>query len=161
MPPEVEFVAKAIAQIREQYNIDPQRVVVHGQQAGGSLAYMVAFLHRDVVRGVAAVDAPFSGRRSRERSRHAADDLYHDGEKSQLRRADHAKGIEQFRKLKYAVTVVDQGDNGPQSGRRTNSPSYCGGSIRWTSFEADMHRPTVGILALMLLAWGPHCLAGD
>jgi serine protease Do len=109
MPPEVDFVAKAVAQIRKQYNIDPQRVVVQGQQAGGSLAYMVAFLHRDVVRGVAAIDAPFMGRIP-ENDPATRLTIFTTTAKKANFAEPIANGIEQFRKLKYTLTVVDQGE---------------------------------------------------
>ncbi|HBO43307.1 MAG TPA: hypothetical protein DD670_05120 [Planctomycetaceae bacterium] len=44
-----------------RYTIDPNRVIVHGYQGGGTLASLVAFRHRDLVRAVAAVDAPLPG----------------------------------------------------------------------------------------------------
>ena len=44
------------------YSIDPTRVVLHGYQAGGAMAYYVAFLHRDVARGVVPVAAPLPTR---------------------------------------------------------------------------------------------------
>ena len=109
MPPEVEFVAKAIGEIREHYNIDPQRIVVHGQQAGGSLAYMVAFLHRDVVRGVAAVDAPFLGRVPENDPANRLT-LFTTTAKKANFAEQITSSIEQLRKLKYAVTVIDEGD---------------------------------------------------
>jgi pimeloyl-ACP methyl ester carboxylesterase len=40
------------------YAVDPARVAVQGQEAGGTLAYIFAFLNPDVVRAVAAIDAP-------------------------------------------------------------------------------------------------------
>jgi pimeloyl-ACP methyl ester carboxylesterase len=35
-----------------------KRIVTYGFQAGGAMGLLVAFQHRDLVRGVAAVDAP-------------------------------------------------------------------------------------------------------
>jgi poly(3-hydroxybutyrate) depolymerase len=55
---ETEFVRKTIDDILTDYSIDSTRVVLHGHQSGGVMAYLVAFLNRDVVRGVAAVAAP-------------------------------------------------------------------------------------------------------
>lgn len=55
---EIEFVRKAIDETMRRYAIDPTRVVVHGYQAGGVMAYYVAFLHRDIVRGLVPVAAP-------------------------------------------------------------------------------------------------------
>ncbi len=59
---EIEFVRKAIDDVTRTYTIDPARVVLHGYQAGGAMAYYVAFLHRDVARGVAPVGAPLPNR---------------------------------------------------------------------------------------------------
>jgi poly(3-hydroxybutyrate) depolymerase len=42
--------------ILTSYEIDRTRVVVHGYEAGGTLAYWVAFSHLDIVRAVAAID---------------------------------------------------------------------------------------------------------
>ena len=56
-PTEIDFVRKTIDQVASNYRIDRTRVVVHGYQAGGTLAYMLAFSHLDMVRAVAAVDA--------------------------------------------------------------------------------------------------------
>ena len=57
VPTEVDYVRKAIDEIRKSYRIDDTRIVVHGHQAGGVLAYMLAFSQRDLIRGVATVDA--------------------------------------------------------------------------------------------------------
>lgn len=54
---EAEFVRKTMDEVAKQYKIDPSRVVVHGYQAGGAMAWIVALARRDVVRGVATVDA--------------------------------------------------------------------------------------------------------
>ncbi|MBI2825673.1 MAG: PDZ domain-containing protein [Planctomycetia bacterium] len=109
VPPEVDFVAKTIDQIREHYNVDPQRVVVHGQQAGGSLAYVVAFAHRDAVRGVAAVDAPILGRPPENEPAYRLSFFVTSAKKANFAEPIKA-GIEQLREMKYPVTVTDQGD---------------------------------------------------
>jgi len=62
VPTEIEFVRKTIDEVMRTYAVDPTRVVLHGYQAGGSMAYYVALLHRDVVRGVAPVAAPVPSR---------------------------------------------------------------------------------------------------
>ena len=56
-PTEVEFVVKTLEDILGRYNIDRERVVMGGLQAGGSLAYLAAFQQRELIRGVVAVDA--------------------------------------------------------------------------------------------------------
>lgn len=54
---ETEFIRKTIDDVLANYNIDRTRVVLHGHQAGGSMAYLVAFEQRELIRGVAVVDA--------------------------------------------------------------------------------------------------------
>src|SRR5690606_14688079 len=61
-PTEVEFIRKAYDDLAGKYTLDPQRVVVHGYEAGGAMAFLTAFAHRDVIRGVAVVDAAVPGR---------------------------------------------------------------------------------------------------
>ncbi len=55
---ELEFVRKAIDDVIGKYNIDRTRVVAIGQEAGGGMAYLLAAQNRDLIRGVAAIDAP-------------------------------------------------------------------------------------------------------
>jgi len=57
---DLPFVLRAIEQVQQTYSIDPARVVVHGQQAGGVMAYALAFGQRDLVRGIAVIDAPLT-----------------------------------------------------------------------------------------------------
>ena len=62
---EIEFVRKAMEEVLRTYTIDRTRVVVHGFQAGGSMAYYVALTQRDLVRGVAPISAPLPMRLGR------------------------------------------------------------------------------------------------
>jgi serine protease Do len=62
LPTEVEFIQKSIDDVLARYNVDRTRIVVHGAKAGGAMGYLVAFQHRDLVRAVAAVDAPVPAR---------------------------------------------------------------------------------------------------
>jgi len=59
---EIELVARLLGEIASAYVVDRDRVVVAGQDSGGTLAYLVAFRERDRVRAVAAVDAPLGDR---------------------------------------------------------------------------------------------------
>ncbi|MEX0818383.1 MAG: PDZ domain-containing protein, partial [Pirellulaceae bacterium] len=61
-PVEVEFIQKTLDLIVGKYNIDKSRIVLHGQQAGGALAYLFAFRHREIARAVVAVDAAMPAR---------------------------------------------------------------------------------------------------
>lgn len=51
-PTEVAFVRKSIDQAVRQFRIDPQRIVAMGQEGGGGMAFLLAFRHRDLVRGL-------------------------------------------------------------------------------------------------------------
>lgn len=55
---DLPFVVKAIGNLQQNYSIDNTRVVVHGQQSGGAMAFALGFGQRDLVRGVAVIDAP-------------------------------------------------------------------------------------------------------
>jgi serine protease Do len=59
---EVALVQKLIDEVRSAYTVDPVRIVLHGHRAGGRLAYLVARTSPDVVRAVAAVEAPMAVR---------------------------------------------------------------------------------------------------
>ncbi|MBN1590124.1 MAG: PDZ domain-containing protein [Pirellulales bacterium] len=61
LPNEESVVARMLDEVIGQYAVDSNRIVVHGYQGGGTLACLVAFRHRDLVRAVAAVDAPLPG----------------------------------------------------------------------------------------------------
>jgi poly(3-hydroxybutyrate) depolymerase len=58
LPGEAKFVQQTLAEVLKTYQVDRTRIVVHGQEAGGSLSYIVAFGDTDAVRGVAPVSAP-------------------------------------------------------------------------------------------------------
>ena len=55
---EVEFIRKAIDDMVQKYHVDPTRIVAVGEDAGGSLAYLLASQQPDLIRGVAAINAP-------------------------------------------------------------------------------------------------------
>jgi serine protease Do len=59
-PRDVDMVNHLIKQIDDKYNIDPLRVVVHGYESGGTLASLVAFRSREIIRAMAVVDAPLT-----------------------------------------------------------------------------------------------------
>jgi poly(3-hydroxybutyrate) depolymerase len=56
-PTDVRFVRSALADVMKNYSTDPARIVVHGHEGGGSLAYLVGLASHDVVRAIAVVDA--------------------------------------------------------------------------------------------------------
>jgi hypothetical protein len=63
-PAEVAVVRKFADNVVSRYNVDRSRVVAHGRQVGGSMAWLTALAHRNLIRGVAPVDAPLPQRAS-------------------------------------------------------------------------------------------------
>lgn len=59
---ELEFIRKTMDEMLSKYNIDPHRIVTIGEQAGGAMAILTAMNHRDLVRGVVAVDSALPAR---------------------------------------------------------------------------------------------------
>ncbi len=57
-PAEAKFVEQTLAELAKTYTIDRTRIVVHGHEAGGSLAYVVGFGDTEMIRGIAPVAAP-------------------------------------------------------------------------------------------------------
>ena len=57
LPAETAVIRKFIAAAVNKYTIDGRRVVVHGHQAGGSMAHRVGLSQRELVRGLAIADA--------------------------------------------------------------------------------------------------------
>ena len=67
MPGEAALVDRLLAEVVSTYNVDPARIVVHGHEAGGSLAFLAAFRNRQMIRAVAAVEAAPTGPAAGER----------------------------------------------------------------------------------------------
>jgi serine protease Do len=57
-PSEGKFVRRCLDELMKSHKIDRQRIVVHGQQAGGAMAYLAAIANRELMRGVAVIQAP-------------------------------------------------------------------------------------------------------
>ena len=53
MSTEIEFVRRTIDELIARYRVDMTRLVLHGYQAGGAMAYHVALDHREIARAVA------------------------------------------------------------------------------------------------------------
>ena len=61
-PTELGFLRRAMEHLFDQYAVDRHRVVAHGAQVGGAMAYLAGFSHRELIRGVAPVEAALPGR---------------------------------------------------------------------------------------------------
>ena len=57
MPGEAALVDRLLLEVASAYHVDPARVVLYGEEEGGSLAFATAFGNREMVRAVAAVEA--------------------------------------------------------------------------------------------------------
>ena len=57
LPTETAFIRKTIENLRKEYEIDGERIVVFGEHNSGAMAYLTALKHRDLVRGVAVFDS--------------------------------------------------------------------------------------------------------
>jgi serine protease Do len=111
---EAELVQKVIDEIAGDYSIDPTRVVVGGHQAGGAMAFLAAFTHSDLIRGVISVDAPLPAN-----SKPPANDPVNRlaiavttgaGDKADAAEA----GVKKLRANKFPVTVLSKGDQPQQ-----------------------------------------------
>lgn len=125
MPPELEFIRKATDQVRADYAIDPRRVVAAGHELGGQIAYVLAFANGDLIRGVAAIDAPLAGRVGE--TDPAQPLAVYTAKAGQGRTAAAiASGIERLRAAKFPVTVHDLGEAG-----RDLTPDELTALARW------------------------------
>jgi serine protease Do len=57
LPSEANLVARLVVQMMTTHPVDATRVVVHGYEGGGSMAFLAGYRCRDFVRAVAAVEA--------------------------------------------------------------------------------------------------------
>ena len=57
VPGETALVDRLLAQVGTTYHVDPARIVVHGYEGGGAMAFLAAFHNREAIRAVAAVEA--------------------------------------------------------------------------------------------------------
>jgi len=109
-PGEVTLVEKLLDQVRSTYTVDPARVVVHGHEGGGTLAYMIAFGHRELIRAAAVVDAPLAGRPPENDPLHRLAIYLTTAKKSR-----HAEAVKQstalLRQMKIPVTLKDLGED--------------------------------------------------
>jgi S1-C subfamily serine protease/predicted esterase len=54
---EADFVRETINSVMAEYTVDRQRIVAHGMDSGGVMAFRLGFAVRDLIRGVAATGA--------------------------------------------------------------------------------------------------------
>ena len=110
-----EFIRKAIEQLRGGYNVDPLRVVVWGEEAGGLVAYFYAFNHRESVRGVAALRSPIAPNAGENDPVARLDFFVTNTKGSRFEKMTDA-AIKLLRQRKFAVTVKEQPEKAPLLG---------------------------------------------
>lgn len=112
-PGEAEGVRAVVEQMQSLYSIDPARIVVHGHAAGGEMAWLTAFKHRDLFRGILVSSSPL-----RQPPPDNDPDLRQQlhfvaGEKDALRPAIELTA-QALRELKFPVTLTSVPDAGEQ-----------------------------------------------
>ena len=105
---EAPVVLRLIGEITSAYHVDPTRIVLHGREGGGTLAFFAAFAAPGLVHAVATVDGPMS---SQGRENDPAGPLAFYVARTQQSRlaAQIEKTISSLRQLKYPVTVKSLG----------------------------------------------------
>lgn len=108
---EAAFIARVLADVKKAYSVDPARVVMHGYQAGGAMAYLVGLHDRENVGAVAVVDSPLPARLdlpANDPLRPLPVFTTTAGKSRFDTRID--QGVKQLEAAKYPVTVLDLGD---------------------------------------------------
>ncbi len=109
-PTEIDVVEKAIEQLRKEYPVSADRIVIGGEEAGGAMAILTMFSASEVVRGVVAFDAALPRRAAPPDSdplkRRAF--FFMPGFQSKLAEPI-ADAVKLLRAMKHPVTQVDSG----------------------------------------------------
>ncbi len=110
-PTEARIIRRFIDAATKTYSIDPARVVLHGHEGGGAMAYLVGLTNLDIVRAVAVVDAPLPrlSRLPQPEPVHRLAFYTTLATKTERTKAVEA-GIEQLREAKYPVVVEKVGE---------------------------------------------------
>ena len=56
--PEAEFIKGAIEEVSKLYTVDPDRLAIGGEGAGGAMAWLLARQERELIRGLAPIGSP-------------------------------------------------------------------------------------------------------
>lgn len=126
-PTEAAWIRRTLDDVVKNYNVDRQRIVVHGHEGGGAMAYAFGLTNLDVVRAIAVADAPLP-----RLTRPPESDPVHPlafyttlATKAETTAATQA-GIEQLRTLKFPVTVKEVGEQS-----RYLTPEELAEMVRW------------------------------
>ena len=109
MPGDVALVDRLLAEVTSKYDVDPARVVVHGYQDGGALAFLVGLpqSRRDSRRGRgrSGADGPAAG----ERSAASPGGLRGVGRQVAVGRRRSQSAVKAMREMKIPVVVKSLG----------------------------------------------------
>jgi serine protease Do len=108
-PEEATLVEKLIRQAQAAYHVDAARVVVHGRESGGTLACLLAFRNRDLIRAAVLLDALPAGQPPENEPLHRLALYVATAEKSPHAAAT-ARLIALLRAQKIPVTLKKLGD---------------------------------------------------
>ncbi len=109
MPGEAGLVDRLLLDVVSTYHVDSARIVVHGQETGGSLAFLAACGNRQMIRAVAAVEAaPAGPPPENDPLRRLAVYMATASNSAVVRPA--ASALAAFRKERVPVTVKNLGD---------------------------------------------------
>jgi serine protease Do len=104
---ELEYLRRLTERVVAKYKIDPRRVVVYGQDGGGTMAWLLALSSRDLFRGVATSAAPLPRQvrvpQNEPTQRLAVFAAIPSGKDSAVR---ISQGLEKLAEAGYAVTTV-------------------------------------------------------
>jgi serine protease Do len=106
---ELEFVRKAMDDVLRKYHIDPARVVIVGEEVGGSVGYLLAMQNRELIRGVAAINAALPPGIKTPENEPVERLAFFTTIAKQMPPAI-AAGIKRLRDAKFPVTELDLGD---------------------------------------------------
>lgn len=109
LPGEAAFVDRLLGEVASGYNVDPARVVVHGYESGGTLAFLMGFRNRETIRAIAAVEAMPVGQPPENDPLGRLAIYYAAAGKSRLARGVES-AIATLRKMKIPVVAKNLGD---------------------------------------------------
>ena len=108
---DVEYLSRVLMTVVDKYTVDRSRIVVHGHQAGGAMAYRLALRNREVVRGVAVVDAPLPRLRQAPTNNPTNRIAFYSARANKSRFAQRIdRGVKQLRDARFPVMTRDLGD---------------------------------------------------
>jgi serine protease Do len=108
-PLEILYFQKLLAQLAQDYTLDPLRIVVAGEGAGGTMASFLAIHNPGLIQGLVLIDAPFAGSPPENDPQHRLSVYWATFKKSPSARSA-TKGIAKLQEMKVPLVVKDSGE---------------------------------------------------